>query len=67
MNKYRIEFDGYDYFVINAQGAVASFSNIHDAYNAMKEFEENRPYDRSRKTPPAMQWVLEHGQSAHVI
>lgn len=60
MKRYAIEFNGYDYVVLNQESVVAAFATLDAAYNAMREFEEKTSCASEFKIPPAMRWAKEN-------
>lgn len=57
MKRYAIEFNGYDYVVLDQGSVVAAFASLDEAYNAMRDFEEKTPFSEEFKIPPAMRWA----------
>jgi hypothetical protein len=64
MKSFRVEFDGFDYVVLGDGKVIASFSSLHDAYQAKQEFAEKKSFDQRKKIPPAMQRLI-YGDSSH--
>ncbi|BBP46927.1 hypothetical protein THMIRHAS_23000 [Thiosulfatimonas sediminis] len=60
MKRYAIEFNGYDYVILDQGSVVAAFATLDDAYQTMRDFEEKLPYAAESKIPPAMRWAKQN-------
>jgi len=54
-SQYFLDSDEFGYCVRNAQGAVASFKMIDDAFEAMRDFQTKTFPENWAKIPPATQ------------
>ncbi|MBO1925060.1 MULTISPECIES: hypothetical protein [Thiomicrorhabdus] len=54
MRQFNIEFNGYDYVVVEQGRVIVAFSTLEDAFEAKREFEEKPACSIDLKVPPAM-------------
>ncbi|CAN8139157.1 hypothetical protein J3998_09950 [Thiomicrorhabdus sp. 6S2-11] len=60
MKRYAIEFNGYDYVILDRDSVIAAFATLDEAYNAMRDFEEKTSCAVELKVPPAMRWAKQN-------
>lgn len=67
MNKrFAIEFNGYDYVLLDQGRVVAAFADLDQAYNTMRDFEEKLPFSAELKIPPAMRFAKQQLHAAQI-
>lgn len=54
MRQFNIEFNGYDYVVVEEGRVIVAFATLEGAFEAKREFEEKPPCNIDLKVPPAM-------------
>jgi hypothetical protein len=63
MNKYYVEFDGFDYSVYKYDRQLAAFASFAEAYKAKQELEEKPTFTCVDLTPLAMRDAKAHYQT----
>lgn len=64
--EYYVDCDDLGYCVCDANGTLATFSRIDDAYNAMRDFQSKNFPENWQKVPPSIRHAKQQYYGASV-